>query len=209
MKKVLSIAIILLLAAITHAQDLQNLDGNISSEEANSLKVIGENENNQLMIGDLGDYLRIAVKSEELYVASLCICNDQNEVIVLHASAALGQIVYKRDGGKWTTGEKFDWQMRETGMDASTIAKRTNYLEVNGWVANTMRMGAKGETEFILDRKLFSGDLKLAIGLMTAADPENIVGVPYDIEGCATHSLVAGPPNSTYKFLPDRWIIFE
>ncbi|MEQ8905908.1 hypothetical protein [Ekhidna sp.] len=209
MKILLQTTLLLFFAYSSQAQiDLKNLDGNISSQEIKGLEILDENGTNQLLIDPSSDnYLKITVKSEELYVASLCICNEQDEVTVLHASAALGQILYKKEGDGWVTNQKFDWQLREVDMKDATIAKRNQYLQDNGWVANTMNMGNAGETEFIIDRKAFAGKLKLAIGLMTAENPNSIVGIPSDGAGdCADHKLVAGPPKTNYKFSPGQWL---
>ncbi|WP_425390523.1 hypothetical protein [Ekhidna sp.] len=143
-------------------------------------------------------------------MASLCICDEQNEVTVLHASAALGQILYKKEGDRWVTNQKFDWKMREVDMKDATITKRNQYLKINGWGANTMSMGNVGETEFIIDRKAFSGELKLAIGLMTAEDPNNIVGIPSGGAGdCADQRLVSGDPKSSYSFNSTNWLSYK
>lgn len=209
MKTLLQTTLLLFFSYSSQAQvDLKSLDGNISSEEAKGLEVLGKNESNQLLIDPSSDsYLKVTVKSDELYVASLCICNEKNQVTVLHASAALGQIIYRKEGDGWVTNQKFDWQMREEGMDDATIAKRNKYLQDNGWVANTMSMGNVGETEFIIDRKAFSGELKLAIGLMTAENPDNIVGIPPKEAGdCADQKLVSGDPKSNYGFDTSNWI---
>ncbi|MEQ8627323.1 hypothetical protein [Ekhidna sp.] len=209
MKILLQTTLLLFFVYSCQAQlDLKNLDGNISPEEDQKLNVLGKNSDNQLLIDPSSDnYLKITVKSEELYVASLCICNEQDEVIILHASAALGQILYKKEGDRWITNQKFDWQMRGVDMKVSTIAKRLQYLKSTGWVANTMSMGNVGETEFIIDRKVFSGELKLAIGLMTAENPDNIVGIPPKEAGdCADQKLVSGDPKSNYGFDTSNWI---
>ncbi len=212
MKILLQTTLLLFFAYSSQAQvDLKNLDGNISSQEIKRLEISGENGTNQLLINPSSDnYLNVTVKSEELYVASLCICNEQNEIAVLHASAALGQIIYRKEGDAWVTNQKFDWQMREEGMDDATIVKRNQYLKDNGWIANTMGMGQVGETEFIIDRRVFSGELKLAIGLMTADEPENIVGIPIKgVSDCANLKLVSGDPKNSYQFDIKDWIRIE
>ncbi|WP_370089354.1 hypothetical protein [Ekhidna sp.] len=209
MKSIL-ISLLVLTGIGCNAQiNLSQLDGFITSKELTKLEILGENGINQLLIDDTDkNYLRLSVKSEELYVASLCICNEKNEVSVLHASAALGQILYKKSESSWTTNQKFDWQMREEGMEAGILEKRKRYLDNFGWVANTMGMGQAGETEFIIDRNKFKGELKLAIGLMTARDPNDIIGIPISDGGdCADHMLVSGDPKSSYYFDPSSWIV--
>lgn len=182
------------------------LDGLVTESEWDKATII-EDDISKIRVIDMGDYLWIRLKSEELYVASLCLCGNENEVIVLHASAALGAVTYQKQNTDWSTEDSFIWKVRETDMNESTIRKRKEHYEAYGWVANTVSMGEKGETEFIINKQLYgNGELYLAAGLMPASDPENIIPLPTETSGdCADPKLVGGPPNSKYQFNPKDW----
>ncbi|MEO9483616.1 MAG: hypothetical protein ABJG47_09235 [Ekhidna sp.] len=188
---------------------LEQLDGVISEEEESQLRLIGENGSSSMFIDTSSDYsVRVIIKSEKLYVASLCVCNEKNEVIVMHASSALGDQTYIQSNDTWSTEDTFKWEVREVALTAEIIEKRRQYLEKHGWVANTVSMGKGGETEFFINRKLLEkSGASFALGLMTESDPENIIGIPAVGSGdCADFKLVSGDPATHYSFNPEKWI---
>ncbi len=206
--KFLTALLLLSISISSTAQiDLTQLDGIISEEENARFQKLGENRTSEISAIVDGDYIKINVKSDTMYVASLCLCSDEKKTIVLHASSALGQINYAYDSESWTTEEQFTWKVRERDMSASTLAKRRNYLDEFGWVANTTPMGSNKEVEFIIRKDLFTGNrVLLAAGLMLKSDPENIVPLPAKTSGdCAALSLVAGNRENSYQFEPKNW----
>ena len=209
MKTVITLLAFLLLTSHIQAQ-LQKLDGNITEAEIQSLSTIDSHGANSLMIDTSSQqFIKVALKSEKLYVASLCVCIGENKIMVMHASAALGDLTYTYQQNKhWVTDDKFVWAVRENDMTPETIEKRKQYFDDRGWIGSTMSMGNDGETEFLIDRKLFGNQsLSLAIGLMTEGDPENIIGIPKnDASDCAAHALVSGDPESSYRFDTSGWL---
>ncbi|PHN01636.1 hypothetical protein [Flavilitoribacter nigricans] len=185
-------------------------DGTFSETELRRYQSLGTNGANEVLTEANDDYLKIGVKSGALYVANICLCNG-DEMIILHASAALGKMTYQKTAeGKWPTPtEKFDFGMRETGLDKATIAKRKGYLQENGWIANTMEMGNPGETEFMISKELLrelGDEISIAVSLMPASDPDRIIDFPQGkAPGCAAKSLVGGYLEAAYDFQPGQW----
>jgi len=208
MKDFCTLLTFLLLTSHVQAQ-LPELDGNISEAESQSLAIVGRHGSNSLMVDNSSQqFIKVSIKSEKLYVASLCACIGGDKIMVMHASAALGDLTYTRQKNEqWVTNDKFVWAVRENDMDPETIEKRRQYLSNRGWIASTMSMGKEGEAEFLIDRKLFTSQaLSLAVGLMTEANPEDIIGLPMNASDCASHSLVSGDPESSYAFDTSEWI---
>ncbi|MEP5612176.1 MAG: hypothetical protein ABJP45_07995 [Cyclobacteriaceae bacterium] len=205
-----ALATFFLLAITCTAQiDLSHLDGRVTESEKRLFQLLGKNGNSQLSIAQEDGYLKINVTSDTMYVASLCLCINKKKTIVLHASAALGNVNYESGSkGQWNSSDTFDWQLRENDMSFETIELRKAHLETYGWVANTLGMGSQREAEFVISRSLLEGNnISLAAGLMPKADPENIIGIPAETSGdCAAFSLVAGPPEPAYQFDPERWL---
>lgn len=188
--------------------DWEQLDGIISNDEKIAFQKLGENGSSEISIAKTVDYLKVNVSSDTMYVASLCLCTNTNKTMVLHASAALGNVNYDMDSnGSWNTTDSFDWQMRESDMSEKTKQMRAEHLKKYGWVANTLGMGSRKQVEFIISKAFVnSSSISLAAGLMPKADPENIIGLPANSAGdCADFKLVAGPPNPTYQFKPKGW----
>ncbi len=205
-----SLAILLLsVSLISVAQiDLTQLDGTISEDEKAQFQLLGENGVSEISAYVDADYIKINVKSDTMYVASLCFCDGNEKTIVMHASSALGQLNYLSAGdGTWNSSEQFDWKVREKDMSKKTIEKRREYLDNYGWVANTVSMGRKGHVEFIVKKELFTtNQVFLAAGLMLKANPEEIIPLPTRTSGdCAALSLVAGNAEKNYRFEPETW----
>ncbi len=167
MKDFCTLLTFLLLTSHVQAQ-LPELDGNISEAESQSLAIVGRHGSNSLMVDNSSQqFIKVSIKSEKLYVASLCACIGEDKIMVMHASAALGDLTYTRQKNKqWVTNDKFVWAVRKNDMGPDTIEKRRQYLGNRGWIASTMSMGKEGEAEFLIDRKLFTNQaLSLAIRL--------------------------------------------
>ncbi|WP_430467384.1 hypothetical protein [Winogradskyella ouciana] len=180
------------------------IDGNIDTLAMNN---ISKSNKTNFSYKTLDDFVYFSIDSEELYVASICICSNDT-ISVYHSSAALGDALYKKlPEGNWQKNETFEWDMRETDTSNETVEKRIHFYQKNGWIANTMAMGKTGETEFIFNKSLFkNGKLTIALGLMYAHDPENILALPTTSkDGCGSLSLVSGSPEKSYKFDTDNW----
>lgn len=203
---------LLLLVKIGFGQvEFAQLDGQLSKNE--QFKEIAIGAEVSLKIKQDENVIYLNLQSEELLVASICI-SQGNEVYILHASAALGMMKYvkKENSNQWTTTDKFNWQLRETGLDESSIRKRSAYFETNKWVSNTMSMGVVGENELIIDKSLINNvnSFQLAAGLMPAKTPDEIISIPKGHEaGCANALLVSGDPKPSYDFLTRGWYKIE
>lgn len=192
--------------ALQAQTNLSRIDGIIDGPTDNTIEFESP-PGIQLTIADYDDTVYLTLKSESIFVASLCIATEK-EIHVLHASAALGSITYlQNESGKWKTEEEFVWQMRETDLSKESIQKRGDYLAKSNWVANTMSMGRIGETEFIIDLKKYGEEpVYMAAGLMPESAPENIIPIPTRYAGdCADYGLVSGSPNQEYNFAPANW----
>ena len=207
---ILLIYIVLVLPA--RGQTLRNhivsLDGVITVAEQDSAQNSLREGESALFIRRVGNMLWIAIESESIGVVSLCVGGD-DEVKILHASAALGAITFFQQGTTWTTSERFSWSLRDTSMSTSAMSKRQEYLNEQGWVATTSSMGHSGHSEFLLSGDRFSiSNLHLAVGIMPRSRPDEIIGFPSANAGeCASGDLVRGiTPETGLSFQPSLWI---
>jgi hypothetical protein len=202
---------IILYTGVVQGQTLQDrllsLDGVITAADRSAATDSLREGATALLVRSEGDYLWIAVHSDSIGVASLCLGASES-VQVLHASAALGRVTYDRRGSDWTTDQEFTWALRDTSMTPAAIGERQAYLSENGWVATTSRMGHPDHTEFLIRRGgLPEGDLYLALGIMPLQHPDTIAGYPMASAGdCARDDLVRGQvPESGLRFDPESW----
>ncbi|REJ76102.1 MAG: hypothetical protein DWQ47_10795 [Acidobacteria bacterium] len=205
------LAIGLILSGIAFGQDLETrikaIDGVLKDGEVAYLEKRAATDEITILSRDDGEFISIAVKTAPHFVASICLASA-DDVIVLHASAALGELEYLKKDGAWDPNGKFEWKVRDTSMGPEAIQQRTDYFQMNKWVANTTPMGTKGETEFLVRKDILSGeDLMLAVGIMPESDPEKIISFPEEPAGCGDRMLVSG--NSERKgmrFDTSSWI---
>jgi hypothetical protein len=156
------------------------------------------------------DYLYAGITSDRQGFASLCLATANDEVHVLHASAALGAITYRRTGSAWNAADTaFTYSMRSPALDSVARAERAAYLAAHGWVASTIRMGADQRSQEIqIAFRKFPSPFSLAIGRwLTAANrsewwPATIT----DHDGCFSQQLVTGFVPQGIVFKPAFWL---
>lgn len=157
------------------------------------------------------DHLYLGVTSERQGFASLCLALN-NEVHVLHASAALGAITYRPSGDVWQSPDTaFRYGMRNTALDEAARSLRAAYLHDNGWVASTVRMGNDGrsqEMQIALSRFTLPFSLALGRWLFTNSI-EWWPSTTTDHDGCVSQQLVRGSVPQGIQFKTAFWITIE
>jgi hypothetical protein len=148
------------------------------------------------------------------------VCAVRNDTIrVLHASAALGAILYSRAAGQtgggsvWSTRDTaFVYGMRNTALNENASRERSEYLSRHGWVGSTFRMGQGRAHEIQLSLELLdpasSRRPRIALGYYREGGapvtwPESLAAAG---EGCAEPHLIQGsvPPHS--RFGPEMYV---
>jgi hypothetical protein len=157
------------------------------------------------------DHLYFGVTSERQGFASLCVATN-NEVHVLHASAALGRVTYRPRGDAWQSPDTaFSYGMRNTALDATAQSQRAAYLGENGWVASTVRMGNDGRSqELQIALNKFTLPFNIALGRWLFTNSiESWPGTITDHDGCFSLTLVSGSVPQGILFKPSFWVTIE
>ena len=153
-----------------------------------------------------GAALYVAVQSPVDGYTSLCL-GTSDRVQILHASAALGAVDYRRSGGPWAPDQAlFVYDMRDPSMTETAIAQRQAYFTQNGWVASTARMGGDRVQEFKIDMTRIA--TRLAIAYYVTAGTGSVLTWPESMstnDGCAALPLVRGTVTAGLTFDPSRW----
>lgn len=215
--KVLSITLLLsaLMVLTAEAQEgrslVETLNGTFSLTEHKAATDSLTEPGSAIYIRSDRDFLLVAIKSDPVGVASLCIGNKK-EVSVLHASAALGKLKFYPEGDLWHTTERFEWSLRDTTMSPNAVEGRLAYLDEHGWVASTSGMGHPNHTEFLIRQSaLPAGEWFLSLGIMPGERPDEIIGLPEANAGdCASGDLVRGiVPAAGLSFDPAAWMAIK
>jgi hypothetical protein len=153
-----------------------------------------------------GTALFVGIASSRPGFSSLCLATG-SDVRVLHASAALGAVTYRRDGETWGSADTvFTYGMRNMALDATAQAERAAYFREHGWVASTVSMNDRAQ-EVQIDLARFQFPLSLALGRWLSTDaveywPESLDAA----DGCASQRLVMGYVPKALRFNPGTWI---
>jgi hypothetical protein len=153
-----------------------------------------------------GAALYIAIESPSDGFTSLCL-GTGDRVQILHASAALGAVDYRRTGGTWTPDQaSFVYGMRDPSLTDAAIAERRAYFDQNRWVASTARMGGGRVQEFKID--MTRSATRLAVAYYVITGTGSVLTWPDSMpatDGCAALALVRGNVTSGLTFDPSRW----
>lgn len=153
-----------------------------------------------------GSALYIAVESPADGFTSLCL-GTNDRVQILHASAALGAVDYRRTGGPWAPDQaSFVYGMRDPSLTDVAIAQRQAYYSANGWVASTARMGGNRVQEFKIDMTRIA--TRLAVAWYATTGTGSVLTWPDSLpatDGCAALALVRGEVPAGLTFDPSRW----
>lgn len=127
------------------------LDGIIDADEwedalqlksEGDAKVFAKHDGTNLYLGFITPPMGVA----NVYLA------DESGVHVLHASAALGSVLYRRGESleEWTRTNAFDWQVRTTDLTPDGDRERMNYLDDHGWTGSNGLTGTPEHWELII-----------------------------------------------------------
>lgn len=157
-----------------------------------------------------GSNLFLGITSERPGFASLCVTQNE-DVHVLHASAALGAITYRRSGDAWQSADTaFRYGMRNTALDDEARAQRAAYLNEHGWVGSTVRMSDGRSQEMQLSLTRFTPPLKLALGRWLFSNAVELWPASLDAsDGCATQRLVNGWVPQGLRFNSAGWLTID
>ena len=151
------------------------------------------------------------------------VCAVRGDTIrVLHASAALGAVLYSGAAGQtgggavWSTRDTaFVYGMRNTALDESASRERNQYLSRHRWVGSTVRMGQGKAHEVQVSLALLdpgsSRRPRVALGYYREGGapvtwPDSLAAAG---EGCAEPRLIQGwvPPHP--RFQPAMYVELE
>jgi hypothetical protein len=158
-----------------------------------------------------GQHLFIGVSSTEEGFPSVCAVKGDT-IRILHASAALGAIVYGRNGAEWSSRDTaFVYGMRNVALNEQAAGERREYLAEHRWVASTFRMGQGRAHEIQMSLALLDRSPRIAIGYYRnqgaqVAWPESLVSAG---EGCAELELLRGYATAHPQFRPEAYVELE
>ena len=182
-------------------------DGKIEETEWKDAAVFDLTGGGKVFLKHDGNYVYVAVRAVTGGWAHLYLNEGENaDVSVLHASAALGKVVYKRDQNNlWQPLNSFSWELRDRIFTEEVRQKMADYVSKNNWAANNVNMGNRTEVEFQLKlSEPAAQDLRVAI--VYAVDRNTSYFFPESLaDDCLKPELVAGNRVENVKFDLSQW----
>lgn len=143
------------------------------------------------------------ITSENKYWAHLYI-SDNSLIKVMHVSAALGTVDYKRKNKIWLTTDTFNYQIRDKVYNSNTEAAMLIYYAAYGWVANNNNLGSGKTIEFKVNIKEWKGPLYFAC--VMANYNMKLHGFPAKLnDNTKLSRLVQGNSPDSLRFEPGTW----
>jgi hypothetical protein len=181
------------------------LDGTLTPDEWVDALSISLNPDSTLFLKHAGGFLYLAVQATTMGVPSPLIIRDR-EVVVLHASAALGTGIYAQEDESWVLRQPFIWQCRSRSFSEAASAERSQFLETEGWLGTIGHMGTP--TMFEYQIRLEDEPLRLLFLFMEVTTPLQLLSWPLPAESAAAYlEVITGPIPETAEFDPDSWSI--
>lgn len=179
------------------------LDGKISEGERKSAEQHELKNGGKILIKQHDNDLYVALISKERIWTHVYL-SDGNTVNVMHASAALGAVLYKKDQAVWRTIDSFKFELRDTTYNDQLISAQDNYYRSHGWVATNGNMATGKVFEFKLDLTRFPKPTYLAC-VMSNYNSE-FSWFPATVnDDTLLKRLVQGNTPDSLNFKPDQW----
>jgi C-terminal processing protease CtpA/Prc len=157
------------------------IDGTISPGEWDGSERELFSDGSELLLMRNGEYLYLGIRAKApgMIVGNIFI-EQNNQVSILHASAALGTAVYQKGSDAWQQSQDFSWSCRKTDNSEAALAERGAFLQSEGWVASNSRMGTPSELEYQV--KIDGNTLHMAVIFLRVEDPDVKIPWPPDLE---------------------------
>ena len=183
-----------------------NLDGSLTIKEWENARVETFADGSELLMMHYQGYLYIGIRSNKpgMIVGNIYL-HDDDEISVLHSSAALGTAIYKKDGATWRQVQSFSWCCRNTGSSQAADYERTDFLEQDHWLAANARMGTPNELEYKI--KVEGNHLGVAVTFLRASSTNEKIPWPTWITDDTVRPTPGGYPAEMH-FEPEDWADF-
>ena len=160
--------------------------------------------NGRLFLMHAGGYLYLGIHSEKLGLGSICVIRD-DEIAILHSSAALGTAAYKKAGDTWRKTGDFIWTNRATSNNQQALDERQQHLEREKWLASNGLTGKYDEMEYQI--AMNADQIRLAVTYLLSPEYMSTDFWPATLAtGCRDFEPLQTDAPETVDFAPETWM---
>jgi hypothetical protein len=154
-------------------------DGVMQLDEWPDALVIPIQEGVSLHLKHANGSLLLALETT-VTVAVNVLASMNDQIRIMHSSAALGTATYVQGDEIWNRELDFVWRCRNRTMSAAAIAQRELFLMEEGWLASITYQGTLNHVEYeIQDARSIS---QLMLVIIPASDPSAYFQWPSGVE---------------------------
>jgi len=160
--------------------------------------------NGRLLLMHAGGYLYLGIRSENLGLGSICVVRDE-QIAILHSSAALGTATYEKAGDTWHKSRDFIWTNRAVSNNQQALDERQQHLEREKWLASNGRTGNYDEMEYQI--AMPADQIRLAVTYLLSPEYTATDFWPATVAaGCRDFEPLQTDAPETVKFAPETWM---
>ena len=180
------------------------IDGVLGGDEWRGAAARRLSDGSEVLLSHDGRFVYLGVRAARPGFVSACVTRNDT-VHVLHASAALGNVMYVPSGNTWSLSGRFVWGMRAREMNDDTRRRQRQYLDSAGWLGSTFTLSETGK-ELQIPLDLMGGDRRLAFGYFVANDGP-VIAFPHGLsDGCPDQRVVSGFLPAAVDFRQRDWV---
>ena len=182
-------------------------DGKIEEAEWKDATFFDLSGGGKIYLKHDGNYVYVAVKGVKPGWTHLYLSEGKDkDISVLHASAALGKVVYRKDSANlWQPLNEFAWELRDRVFTDAVRQKMADYIAKNYWTANNNNMGNKAEVEFQIKLQNPTAN-EFRMSLVYAVEEKTFNFFPNNLaDDSLKPELVSGNKVENVKFNVNQW----
>lgn len=185
------------------------IDGKIEAAEWTDAATLDLTNGGKLFLKYDGRFLYLAMRGTKAGWSHLYLnAGSSSDISVIHASAALGRSIYKKDAkGLWQPSNRFVWEVRDRTISPETTTVMEAYLKKNGWVASNNNMGNASEVEYKFS-PLSGQPMRIASVFMSDGGAAQYypAGITDDV---LNQKLISGTTPPDLQFDTAKWTTLE
>jgi hypothetical protein len=185
------------------------IDGTISLGEWDDAVAENFADGSKLQLKRDGEFILVGIKANETgLIAGNVFIQRENEISILHSSAALGTAIYhkKSESDAWVQVQDFIWRCRDASNSETAQAERKKFFQEEGWIASIGPRGTPNELEYQI--RIPDQDFRLAAVFIRSTPPYEKVPWPAYLEDDCVRPTPGGLPEILY-FDPAQWKAVE
>jgi len=183
------------------------IDGVLQPGEWDQADLFHFEDESELFLLQKGGYLYLAIRAgiDEMIAGNVFLQNG-NQIFIMHASAALGTVIYQEAGDSWVKIQDFEWCCRSKIESEAAREDREIIFNQDGWLGINSFNGNENELEYKI--RLTGTETYLAVNFLSADTPGLKLVWPIGLVDGPAQPVDGGFPK-LMDFSPENWLNLE